>query len=1046
MMDIKYVTNKKWLIIFFTFVLIIQIFALPSNSLAAGDSTPPVLESVEISPKEVNVGDTIKIKAKISDDFSGVRFAHVAFKSPSEERNHSIHLNENEETGYWEGSYVVQDFDESGEWKLQYIYVIDNAGNRKNYQPTEIETNINFIINNSNGDSTPPVLESVEISPKEVNVGDTIKIKAKISDDFSGVRFAHVAFKSPSEERNHSIHLNENEETGYWEGSYVVQDFDESGEWKLQYIYVIDNAGNRKNYQPTEIETNINFIINNSNGDSTPPVLESVEISPKEVNVGDTIKIKAKISDDFSGVRFAHVAFKSPSEERNHSIHLNENEETGYWEGSYVVQDFDESGEWKLQYIYVIDNAGNRKNYPPNEVETNINFIINNSNDDSSGEENGTDPEEGKDSDNDDNEELPYQIVISDETWSNKIINKDVFIGPEAILSINGNVTVNGNIYVYGVLRSFDGLSLNGTLYAQQMNFGIDQTLYQGSANISGSNSISSVIVSSEAYDVPLDAEYEFLEQSDNLFIQGKTLPFLDVYIDDKKVDVMGNGSFSKQLSNYNNTVTIVIRDIFGKDIVKYLNLGLEEIIEEVEIEEIPYETIKKEDPTLKKGEEVVEQEGVPGEKVITYEVTYANDEEIQRVVISEEITNEPVNKIIRIGTKVDESNEGSEGENGSDPEDGDSSEGEKGSDPENGDGSEGEKGSDPENGDGSEGEKGSDPEDGDSSEETTQVFPKEDGFHFSDDGTIVSVKLSSKDELALTVEQVNVLIENNQSLEVIKDGVTLSIPSSVFGNDEPSRIIVYEIGSNPNSLSSTYDLTIKQENKIISEFDEGVTLTLNVDTTKAENPNNLKVFYKNEEIGEWENIGGQYNDKNSTVTVLTNHFSTFTVFEAKTEGLDNTIEIVQENPKPETEIKDSNENNRSAGTEPKENEIVKKENIDDRYNGKNSTVPVLTNHFSTFTASKTKTEGLDNTIETVQENPKPEKEIIEPEFNENNGSADTEPKENETGNNVKSDNLADNTLPNTDTNSFKFMLIGLITLLASVSIALFIRFKRSKA
>lgn len=159
-------------------------------------------------------------------------------------------------------------------------------------------------------------------------------------------------------------------------------------------------------------------------GDSTPPVLESVEISPKEVNVGDTITIKAKISDDLSGVNFANVSFKSPSEERTQGIILSENADTGYWEGSYVVQDYDESGEWELWYIAVNDNAGNSKSYLSNEIETNINFIINKSNDDSSGEEDG--------SDNDGNEELPYHIVTSNETWSNKVINNDVFIGPEA--------------------------------------------------------------------------------------------------------------------------------------------------------------------------------------------------------------------------------------------------------------------------------------------------------------------------------------------------------------------------------------------------------------------------------------------------------------------------------------------------------------------------------------------------------------------------------------------------------------------------------------
>ncbi|WP_082394284.1 LPXTG cell wall anchor domain-containing protein [Bacillus sp. JCM 19034] len=46
----------------------------------------------------------------------------------------------------------------------------------------------------------------------------------------------------------------------------------------------------------------------------------------------------------------------------------------------------------------------------------------------------------------------------------------------------------------------------------------------------------------------------------------------------------------------------------------------------------------------------------------------------------------------------------------------------------------------------------------------------------------------------------------------------------------------------------------------------------------------------------------------------------------------------------------------------------------------------------------------------------------------------------------MKIDEVADNTLPNTATNYLNIMLIGLITLLASVSIALLKRFKGIRA
>src|SRR5699024_6805535 len=71
---------------------------------------------------------------------------------------------------------------------------------------------------------------------------------------------------------------------------------------------------------------------------------------------------------------------------------------------------------------------------------------------------------------------------------------------------------------------------------------------------------------------------------------------------------------------------------------------------EEQETEEIPYETEEIDDPSLDPGETVVEQEGLIGKKLITYKVTYVNGEEVEREIVSEEIVDEPVAEIIRIG------------------------------------------------------------------------------------------------------------------------------------------------------------------------------------------------------------------------------------------------------------------------------------------------------------------------------------------------------------------------------------------------------------
>lgn len=67
----------------------------------------------------------------------------------------------------------------------------------------------------------------------------------------------------------------------------------------------------------------------------------------------------------------------------------------------------------------------------------------------------------------------------------------------------------------------------------------------------------------------------------------------------------------------------------------------------------VDYDTVKKETEELYVGETKVAQEGEEGEKVLAYSVTYINGEESDRELISSEVTKEPVDEIILVGTKV---------------------------------------------------------------------------------------------------------------------------------------------------------------------------------------------------------------------------------------------------------------------------------------------------------------------------------------------------------------------------------------------------------
>ena len=73
---------------------------------------------------------------------------------------------------------------------------------------------------------------------------------------------------------------------------------------------------------------------------------------------------------------------------------------------------------------------------------------------------------------------------------------------------------------------------------------------------------------------------------------------------------------------------------------------------EETTTEAVPFETEYVEDSTLPAGETKVKTEGSEGVKTIVHKVTLKDGSEVDRQVVSEDITEAPVNKVVLKGTK----------------------------------------------------------------------------------------------------------------------------------------------------------------------------------------------------------------------------------------------------------------------------------------------------------------------------------------------------------------------------------------------------------
>ena len=140
--------------------------------------------------------------------------------------------------------------------------------------------------------------------------------------------------------------------------------------------------------------------------------------------------------------------------------------------------------------------------------------------------------------------------------------------------------------------------------------------------------------------------------------------------LDDNNIVVNNNEKVEPDLSeNITGTKKITISNKSTQEIevAKVSESGIEmtldtllnaytAITEKIEVveESIPFETITKDvSDGASSTQNKILQEGEEGIKQITYKVKYQGDTEIERIKISEEVTKEPVNKIVQIKSNV---------------------------------------------------------------------------------------------------------------------------------------------------------------------------------------------------------------------------------------------------------------------------------------------------------------------------------------------------------------------------------------------------------
>ncbi len=330
---------------------------------ALEDNTPPVLQSISITPNTVVDEQTVDISVKATDDLAGIKNIYLFIHNPNGQGERSVSpLSFNSATQSYERTFTVPKYALSGQWYIYQIQLHDNAGNVNTLNHGNGINSI-FQVNSRQPDSTLPALHDIQITPGVVAPGQTVRVSIQASDDLSGIDRVVSFINNPNGDGERSASsMTFDSVTQRYIRDFVVPDQGMSGQWYVHQVQVYDNAWNTISLDyPHGINAtfNVNCAVPSA-CDSTRPTLHGIEITPNVVSDNESVTISVQATDDLSGIARVTLFVTMPNGDgERHTYPLTFEENTQRYVRVYEVPRFGQSGEWYISQIQIEDNAGN---------------------------------------------------------------------------------------------------------------------------------------------------------------------------------------------------------------------------------------------------------------------------------------------------------------------------------------------------------------------------------------------------------------------------------------------------------------------------------------------------------------------------------------------------------------------------------------------------------------------------------------------------------------------------------------------------------------
>jgi hypothetical protein len=168
--------------------------------------------------------------------------------------------------GIWTCNITIPQDTTPGAWRWDEATVYDSAGNRFHHRTADLQalgfpTQLDVTYGGPGGDTNPPELIDFDFNPKSVDVSagaQTVLVTVESIDVGSGVKRVDLAFDSPSGSQRQNgwtvFPSSGDASNGTWTISMSFPTGSEPGTWLVEYVVIVDEAGNRLDLQAADLQ------------------------------------------------------------------------------------------------------------------------------------------------------------------------------------------------------------------------------------------------------------------------------------------------------------------------------------------------------------------------------------------------------------------------------------------------------------------------------------------------------------------------------------------------------------------------------------------------------------------------------------------------------------------------------------------------------------------------------------------------------------------------------------------------------------------------